>query len=265
MGSLLKLKSLLSIALGLFALQAVATSAHSVQHLSWTRIATEVSRSRLFPLRNSDKLVVACRDKLFLSDYTSSVKPFDDSIKTPRPASAKTSPITPEACAALLLETAPRVMRAVRLAMAALEAPPLTIPQYRALKFVQDHEGASLSATAEFLDLTLPSTSKLVDQLVRRSMLVRDDASDDRRRMNLRITAKGDALLKNAEATVRRHLAGMLTRLGTAELGSLYATLGILQESFPSYRLTAAQNSSGGNAKEPRDAHAAKSVRLASS
>ena len=87
-------------------------------------------------------------------------------------------------------------MRAVRMAIAALEAPALTIPQFRALHFVQDHTGASLSATAEFLGLTLPSTSKLIDQLVKRQMLARDDASDDRRRMTLRLTPKGDALLQ---------------------------------------------------------------------
>jgi DNA-binding MarR family transcriptional regulator len=142
-------------------------------------------------------------------------------------------------------------MRAVRMAMAALEAPALTIPQFRALHFVQDHVGASLSATAEFVGLTLPSTSKLIDQLVRRGMLVRDDASDDRRRMNLRITTKGDALLQSAQDSVRQHLAGMLNRLGPANLSALHATLGLLQESFPSHRNPAAQNGSGGNGEEP--------------
>jgi len=149
----------------------------------------------------------------------------------------------------MLLETAPRVMRAVRMAIAALESPALTIPQFRTLHFVQDHAGASLSETAEFLGLTLPSTSKLVDQLVRRGMLMRDDASDDRRRIHLRITDKGDALLKSAQASVRKHLAGMLNRLGAAELVALHATLGLLQESFPSHR--GPHKPDNGNVKEP--------------
>jgi DNA-binding MarR family transcriptional regulator len=124
----------------------------------------------------------------------------------------------------------------VRLAIAAAEAPVLTIPQFRALHFIQDHPGVSLSETAEFLGLTLPSTSKLVDQLVRRAMLIRVDASDDRRRVILRITAKGDALLESAESLVRRHLAGMLNRLTPAELAALHSTLGLLQDSIPSHR-----------------------------
>jgi len=137
------------------------------------------------------------------------------------------------------------------MAIAAIEAPALTIPQFRALHFIQDHPGASLSATADFLGLTLPSTSKLVDQLVRRGMLARVDAPDDRRRMTLRNTLKGDALLKNAQALVRQHLAGMLNRLGTVELAALHSTLGLLQERFPSHRSPpATQEPAGGNGKE---------------
>jgi DNA-binding MarR family transcriptional regulator len=137
------------------------------------------------------------------------------------------------------------------MAIAAIEAPALPIPQVRARHFIQDHPGASLSATADFLGLTLPSTSKLVDQLVRRGMLARVDAPDDRRRMTLRNTLKGDALLKNAQALVRQHLAGMLNRLGTVELAALHSTLGLLQERFPSHRIPpATQEPVGGNGKE---------------
>jgi DNA-binding MarR family transcriptional regulator len=140
-----------------------------------------------------------------------------------------------DSCAALLLETAPRVLQAVRMAIASAETPVLTIPQFRTLHYIKEHPGASLSATADFLGLTLPSVSKLVDQLVRRGMLGRIDASDDRRRMILRITPKGDALLASAESLVCRHLAGMLERLGAPELAALHNALGLLLESFPSH------------------------------
>jgi DNA-binding MarR family transcriptional regulator len=152
------------------------------------------------------------------------------------------------------------------MAIAAAEAPPLTIPQFRALHFIQDHPGANLSATADFLGLTLPSTSKLVDQLVRRGMLARVDASDDRRRMNLRITAKGDALINSAHSLVRQHLAGMLNRLGSAELAALHNTLGLLEQSFPSHQGPALVRESGaGNGKKvlPRDSRPVPAQRIA--
>jgi DNA-binding MarR family transcriptional regulator len=170
--------------------------------------------------------------------YTSIMKPFEESTKTTSrsPAPSVTRSVSADSCAALLLETAPRVLRAVRMAIATAEAPALTIPQFRTLHFIQDHPGASLSETADFLGLTLPSTSKLVDQLVRRGVLARVDAADDRRRIILRITASGDALLSSAQSLVRQHLAGMLSRLGAVELAALHNTLGLLQESFPSHR-----------------------------
>jgi len=169
------------------------------------------------------------------------VKPFDKTTTTAASRSGGSTPrdrqhISPaaEACATLLLETVPRIMRALRQAITTLTPQTLTIPQFRTLHFVQTHTGAGLSATAEFLGLTLPSTSKLVDHMVRSGYLARDDNAADRRRMTLRLTPRGDALLKGAQASVRLHLAGTLNRFGQAELGALHKALGLLQESFPS-------------------------------
>jgi DNA-binding MarR family transcriptional regulator len=174
------------------------------------------------------------------------MKPFEETIKSSSPRCAPPVP-TPEACAALLLEATPRVFRAVRMAIADLEAPALTIPQFRALQFVAMHSGASLSATAEFLGLTLPSTSKLVDQLVKRTMLRRADAQDDRRRIMLRITERGDALLKNAQEAVCAHLAGLLHQLGHLELASLQNTLVLLRDHFPSPATMGVEEHLGGS------------------
>ena len=140
------------------------------------------------------------------------MKPFDGTTKTaPRNGKAHKGPrpsAAAQECAILLLEAVPRVMRALQHAMGQLDAPALTVPQFRALNFVQTHEGPTLSATAEFLGLTLPSTSKLIDQLVRRGILARDDDAKDRRRMALRLTPRGDTLLKSARAGLDPLLSG---------------------------------------------------------
>jgi len=136
-------------------------------------------------------------------------------------------------CATLLLEIMPRVLKAVRAAVKNRAASDLTVPQFRALIFVHQHTGASLSEAAEFLGLSLPSASKLVDGLVKRSILVRQSAPEDRRRMTLRLTRKGDALLLGAQDTVRRHLAGLLGQLDEPTLNTLAEALAVLQDSFP--------------------------------
>src|SRR3954464_6957498 len=86
-------------------------------------------------------------------------------------------------CAGLLLETVPLVMGAVRLLIHQIDNPDLTVPQFRAMTFVQRHSAVSLSDAAEFLGMTLPSASKMVDQLVKRRLVDRGNDVQDRRRI----------------------------------------------------------------------------------
>ncbi len=139
-------------------------------------------------------------------------------------------------CASLLLETMPRVWRAIRVGLGgggSREEAPVTVAQYRTLFYLHRHEGASLSELAEFLGLTLPSASKLVDHLVKRTIVLRQADHVDRRRMTLRMSRRGDALFNNAQERVRLHLAGMLGQCDSNELQDLGRALGFLQESFP--------------------------------
>jgi DNA-binding MarR family transcriptional regulator len=126
-------------------------------------------------------------------------------------------------------------LRAIRVGLGGggREGAGVTVPQYRTLFYVSEHEGASLSELAEFMGLTLPSASKLVDHLVRRAILLREPDNVDRRRLTLRISRKGDALFNNAQEKVRQHLAGMLDKCDADALKALGRALGILQESFP--------------------------------
>ena len=140
--------------------------------------------------------------------------------------------ISADGCAGLLLEIVPLIMRAVR-SIHIEQAIDLTVGQFRTLLFVQRHKGASLSEASEFLGLTLPSASKLVDQLVKRGFLDRENDPEDRRRMVLRLTARGNALLKDAHTAVRAQLAEVLKGLSGAELDTLHDTLVLLQRSFP--------------------------------
>lgn len=137
-----------------------------------------------------------------------------------------------DGCAGLLLEIMPLIMRAVR-SIHIDQSLDLTVPQFRALLFVQRHKGTGLSEASEFLGLTLPSASKLVDQLVKRRFLDRENDPEDRRRMVLRLTARGNALLKDAHRAVRAQLAEVLKGLSGAELATLHDTLRLLQRSFP--------------------------------
>jgi DNA-binding MarR family transcriptional regulator len=143
-------------------------------------------------------------------------------------------PLSADRCAGLLLDTLPPLMNAMREMIQDTAASDLTVHQFRTLLFIQRHDGASLSDASEFLALALPSTSKLVDQLFKRQLLERGHDHVDRRRMLLRLTERGNALLKDAQTAVQTQLTKILNHLSGEELVALHKTLELLQRSFPS-------------------------------
>ena len=120
--------------------------------------------------------------------------------------------ITSEDAARELLEVVPVVMKEIRSEMRSRRTPDLTVPQFRTLAFVDRHKGASLSAVANHMGLTLPSTSRLVDILISRRLLTRGDNPSDRRRVKLGVTHRGLTIL---EASRRGTLDYLVKKLSS--------------------------------------------------
>ena len=76
-------------------------------------------------------------------------------------------PISDDACARELFDTLPLGMRIIRQHMRRHRSG-LTVPQFRTLYYVSTSSGCSLSAAADFIGLSLPAMSRLVDWLVER-------------------------------------------------------------------------------------------------
>jgi DNA-binding MarR family transcriptional regulator len=115
---------------------------------------------------------------------------------------------TPQDCASELLEVVPMVMRAMRAEVRGHRAPELSLPQFRALAFIGRNEGAMLSDVANFLGLSLPAASKLVEGLVAAKFTVRRQDTLDRRKISLRLSPSGrvkyEAILTHARAFLSR-------------------------------------------------------------
>ncbi len=122
-------------------------------------------------------------------------------------------PVSPKESAGQLLGVMPLVMRAVRAEMRSHRTLGLSVPQFRALAFTHRHPGASLSAGAEHIGVTLPTMSRLVDGLVKRKLVVRRSHPGDRRRITLDLTAQGQALWQTAydftHASMTKQLSGL--------------------------------------------------------
>lgn len=118
---------------------------------------------------------------------------------------------TPEEAASELLEVVPLIMREIRSEMRSQSSPELTVPQFRVLSFVNRNKDASLSAVANHIGLTLPSMSRLVDVLIERRLLTREDNPVDRRRVKLGVTNRGFTLLENSRRGTLKFLARKLS------------------------------------------------------
>jgi DNA-binding MarR family transcriptional regulator len=139
-------------------------------------------------------------------------------------------------CAQGVLEVVPTVMRYIRAQMRAHRGAGLSVPQLRALLFVNRHQGAALGSLAEHLGLTPPSTSKLVEELVKRGLLERETSPADRRRLQLGVSPAGKRLLETVLKETHGRLSAALAGLGPGELLSVSQGLRALRSCFASPR-----------------------------
>ena len=116
-----------------------------------------------------------------------------------------------------LLEVVPVIMKDIRSEMRSRRSPDLTVPQFRTLAFVDRNEGASLSAVANHMGLTLPSTSRLVDGLIARGMLTREDNPADRRRVKLGVTNHGLMILETSRRGTLTYLADKIASISAED------------------------------------------------
>ncbi|PYO76592.1 MAG: MarR family transcriptional regulator [Gemmatimonadetes bacterium] len=115
--------------------------------------------------------------------------------------------------AALVLNAAQLVVRLARAEVRRQHPGNLSLTQLRALDYLSADPDASLSAVADYVGLTLPSTSVLIDGLAGRGLVARRAAPGDRRRLRLRLTAAGNAGLRTVLVAARAAVADRLKDL----------------------------------------------------
>ena len=114
----------------------------------------------------------------------------------------------------------------------------LSMQQFRAMKMIEHHEGASLSLVSEHLGSTLSATSKLVDGLVERGCIRRETAEDDRRRLILALTDAGMQVMESVHIHVITCLADKLATLSPNECAIVNLAMDILRSALVSAQPT---------------------------
>ena len=118
-----------------------------------------------------------------------------------------------EDCAAAVVDVGLAVSRLVRAQLRRKAARGLTLPQTRALAFVNADPACSPSQLAEYLMLSRPAVTRLIDGLVAAGLMTRRPHPDDRRRLQLAVTGMGrdrlEAYFASARAIVAERLAAL--------------------------------------------------------
>ncbi len=108
------------------------------------------------------------------------------------------------------------IARLARVFETRLGAESMSLPQFRLLAFLSEGEWAA-SALADWLAVSRPSITALVDGLVERGWVERRESPDDRRRVLHQITAAGQAALATASGCLDDTLDVLLDHLDAAE------------------------------------------------
>ena len=142
------------------------------------------------------------------------------------------NPPTAAQCARELLDVVPAVMRPLRQQMRSHRAAGLSVPQFRALCFVERYDGASLSAVADHLDLSLPTVSRMVNGLVERGYMQRRSSEDDRRHVSLSLRARGQAVMRQARNATQDFLMQKLRHLTADQRQAMVTAMDALRDVF---------------------------------
>ena len=137
-----------------------------------------------------------------------------------------------QACAHAIIEVVPPIVQALRVAMRAQRGHDLSVPQFRTLAFISRHPCCSLTAVAEFIGLTLPAMSTLVNGLVEQGLVQREVDPADRRRVLLTVTDAGVAVHRGALDGAEQWLAARVAVLDAEQRSAVLTAMAALAPLF---------------------------------
>ena len=136
------------------------------------------------------------------------------------------------ACAVAVMDAGLLVSRFVRAELWRQKPAGLSLAQFRGLAYVNAYPDCAPSELAEYLMLTRPAVTRLVDELARRRLLGRRVDAEDRRRQTLSLTAAGRRMLDSHLVLVRRLVADRLESLSASERERVRSAMALVVPHF---------------------------------
>jgi DNA-binding MarR family transcriptional regulator len=135
-------------------------------------------------------------------------------------------------CASRVIDVVPAVMCCIHTEIRQQKSTHLTIPQIRALAFLETNNCSSLSDLAEYLGVTSASASTMVERLVQKEFITRTEHPTLRRQVVICLTAAGEEHLQQVRQVTRDRLAIKLADLPPDQLTRLIDGLEELSQVF---------------------------------
>ena len=104
----------------------------------------------------------------------------------------------------------------------------VTLAQYRALIVLASKGPQRVASLAEALGVTPPTATRMCDRLVRKGLVRRRTARDDRREVRLSLTPAGQELVAQVTALRRAEIADLLAAISPADRSAMVELFGRL-------------------------------------
>ena len=130
--------------------------------------------------------------------------------------------------ATLLYARAARLLDPLRLQV--WEDLGITFPQLRILFLIRHRPGRDLRSLADRLRIGTSAASQQVERLVERGLVSRQEDAEDRRRIQLELTAVGTEAVDSVSTAARDYLHGLFERFTDEQLTVLSGALTMLVE-----------------------------------
>jgi DNA-binding MarR family transcriptional regulator len=109
----------------------------------------------------------------------------------------------------------------------------LSMPQFAALQYLHAEAPRSVSEIAGHLNLSLASTSHLVDRLVGKELLLREEDPDDRRQKRIALAPEGRAVVAETHARSAAALEALLADVAPAKRDAVERALADVVADLP--------------------------------
>ncbi len=133
-------------------------------------------------------------------------------------------------CANEVLEAVPNIMEMLRAASRPYLGDQMSIAQLRCLAVIERNPGLGVAAVAARLGVATPTTSAMVERMVRAGAIQACSDPADRRRSQLFVTDVGHAQLLLARSNARDDVTKALSNSSLQELQTIYQGISLLKQ-----------------------------------